>query len=849
MNIQRDALVVAGARSDAAGTAVTVSDTTDTLTRTAHGLKDGDRVYLTAVSVPSEPGGLPSGTLFFVVNKTTDTFQLARTPGGTPIDVTSAGTGVTFSRTPLEPNGSSGLHMALYGEAQILTTVDRPDDRFGITYVDSDPAVRDGAILWDADVVVLGGLEGSPLLVIGADGKVLAANAVLVRNGSGALVPPTVGQQIQLDAGLGITVAPITNGGYADIAFSARNTVVNATDTISGSLWPTFEFRDTLAGVTIVNYANRKLTLEGIDVVYDATTRTTPVVWINSAAGAIKSSTTIQFDLKHSAAPSLVDVEQRGTGDLVIAGNATRPITINNPIGLTRLANFTQSILATGGAVVSTNLFDGYAPNGTIGSLASRLQVDLVQFVARARVDGPPADGFRPSRVLVDAGTDAFLSLRGVDRANFTGVVTASGNAITRTDGKSWWLVNGFQKGDVIALADGTTRTVTDVSGSVLTLDSAVAAGTVSILRTEIAVGIDHIKAGRDIDLELRTGVRQTARTTTADIEVRVVSEPFGSRWNQANPLTLHRFHFRGLNTDCIASNLATCYDPRPAGASAILDPAIYAAMTTTPPTPAKAVEIEIDSRYTFKLLSATFTPSRSDVTIPFLNVKMLKAETADGEFLLYTTASAGDESPGLIAGRHMDIRDTEGLAAANDLAPTPSAPTRSARRLHRPARRPGRRDGLARRQRRGQRQPEGDGRRHARRPRPVSQQQGQADRRPRASSTPTRPRTGSRAPPTRRTSRATRSCSWRSPARSAPRPTSSRPTSTTRSRPPACSTPTAPLGIYLWEVAGDLRIGLVDANKAVDRGTRPRPGHHRRRARRRERLDPRRPRRRRAPT
>src|SRR5881275_2765091 len=75
------------------------------------------------------------------------------------------------------------------------------------------------------------------------------------------------------------------------------------------------------------------------------------------------------------------------------------------------------------------------------------------------------------------------------------------------------------------------------------------------------------------------------------------------------------------------------------------------------------------------------------------------------------------------------------------------------------------------------------------------------------------------RARPTRRTCRATTSLSPRSPARSAPRATSSRRTSTTRHLDAD-----AALGVYLYEVLDDLRIGLVTARQ--DESGQASPAH-----------------------
>ena len=189
--------------------------------------------------------------------------------------------------------------------------------------------------------------------------------------------------------------------------------------------------------------------------------------------------------------------------------------------------------------------------------------------------------------MLVDAGLDVFLSLRGVDRANFDGAVTTSGTALTRADGKSWASVNGFAVGDLVQIVGGAnagTRRITAISGSVLTLDGAELAAMTSVVlvRTEITVGIDHIQAGRDLDLELRTGVRNSGRAVDGEVNVIVPNEV--SIWQNGE---LHSYHFRGTEANP---------DPAPAGVSARLDPAVFPLLDAQ--TPPKAVEVQIDSRY-----------------------------------------------------------------------------------------------------------------------------------------------------------------------------------------------------------------------------------------------------------
>ena len=74
---------------------VTASSTTDAFTATAHGFVEGDVVQ---VGGTTPPGGTTVATDYYVINPTTNTFQLAATPGGTAIDLTSAGTYVTVAQ-------------------------------------------------------------------------------------------------------------------------------------------------------------------------------------------------------------------------------------------------------------------------------------------------------------------------------------------------------------------------------------------------------------------------------------------------------------------------------------------------------------------------------------------------------------------------------------------------------------------------------------------------------------------------------------------------------------------------------------------------------------------------------
>jgi len=70
--------------------------TTDIITSNAHGLVNGNMVVLSTTD--TLPAGLAVSTVYYVIEKTTNTFKLAKTPEGPAVDITDTGTGThTFT--------------------------------------------------------------------------------------------------------------------------------------------------------------------------------------------------------------------------------------------------------------------------------------------------------------------------------------------------------------------------------------------------------------------------------------------------------------------------------------------------------------------------------------------------------------------------------------------------------------------------------------------------------------------------------------------------------------------------------------------------------------------------------
>lgn len=79
------------------GTAFTAA-TSDTITSNGHGLSNGDVLILTTTN--TLPAGLSTGTPYYVISATTNTFELSTSAGGSAVDITSTGTGTHYWHQP-----------------------------------------------------------------------------------------------------------------------------------------------------------------------------------------------------------------------------------------------------------------------------------------------------------------------------------------------------------------------------------------------------------------------------------------------------------------------------------------------------------------------------------------------------------------------------------------------------------------------------------------------------------------------------------------------------------------------------------------------------------------------------
>jgi hypothetical protein len=311
-------------------------------------------------------------------------------------DVSRAGEDLAAGKSGLRDNSALGQATALYAGAAVTAPS-----------VNAGPAATPaGEIRWDADVVILGGLEGAPELVIDASGNVVRANAVKIGG-----VTPVIGTAAT--SGNTISVDAITNDGNGGILFYAENVIKNvATSSTAG--WPLFDFQAALAGVSIIDASGKILQINGIDVISSADL--TPLVRLVTAADQVDpvnpgTPYTLEFDLQRNAGTTLVDIQKRGANNLVLNG------TINNPTGWTHILNTERDILSSNAAGwIFTNVLDIEATQGKIGTATARINVGLIQGLDRGDTRIASDDKVRTTRLYGNAQQDVFLRLKAYDR-------------------------------------------------------------------------------------------------------------------------------------------------------------------------------------------------------------------------------------------------------------------------------------------------------------------------------------------------------------------------------------------------------------------------------------------------
>ena len=128
---------------------------TETLTSNSHAFTDNDRVRVASTG-GATPGGLATGTTYFVVGSATNSFQLSETLGGAPVDLVNTGSGtITVTHTLyLVATGNGAIQVdgvSLVADDRVVLKDQTDSTQNGIYVVSQAGDASSRAILTRAD--------------------------------------------------------------------------------------------------------------------------------------------------------------------------------------------------------------------------------------------------------------------------------------------------------------------------------------------------------------------------------------------------------------------------------------------------------------------------------------------------------------------------------------------------------------------------------------------------------------------------------------------------------------------------------------------------------------------------
>jgi microcystin-dependent protein len=123
------ALIIKNLFGQNTGSTFTANAGTDFITASSHGLDNGDIVFFTTTT--TLPAGLSLNTPYYVINKTTNTFQVSTSSGGSAVNITDTGTGTHSFHTQFKvpdlsgrfPIGKGAVSFSISNNASDLASV------------------------------------------------------------------------------------------------------------------------------------------------------------------------------------------------------------------------------------------------------------------------------------------------------------------------------------------------------------------------------------------------------------------------------------------------------------------------------------------------------------------------------------------------------------------------------------------------------------------------------------------------------------------------------------------------------------------------------------------------------
>ena len=363
--------------------------------------------------------------------------------------------------------------------------------------------VEDQDIRFSADVRILSGR--TPELIVASNGTI----ALAVNNGNNFPPVPAPGSPcgiVPTVTATTVQVNDIKNPGPGDVVFTmdvsndADSKTMDIGDSAVVAGTGTWTFRDSLAYVRLTNHSNLDLRVDNIDVLSSRQ----PFVYLQP-----DSTVTLEFNIAREVTPTLIDIRNLGTGDVLING------TINNPIGTTSIVNTGGSVLGTNRrdvtgsdgrqSLIRTNilLIETTAAGEDVGNAAQRINVDYVDGA------GMPAPTVFAAGRVSGAGDAIFLGFEN----RFL-----SGQVVRYEAGSGSSAITGLTSGSyyrVIVSADGLRIQLAPATGALTAIDitpGSTATHTYTLTPAQRFI----VSSERDVYLDVRAVLRDTAAVVQA---------------------------------------------------------------------------------------------------------------------------------------------------------------------------------------------------------------------------------------------------------------------------------------------------------------------------------------------
>jgi len=200
---------------------------TDTITAIGHGMSDNDRVHITTDAIlpmglytTDTIGNIVANPSYYIVNKTTDTFQLSLTSGGSVVDIQSvhAPTATSFIGGGVVAGVSIDQHGANYITAPTISF-----SGGGGTGATATATIKDGMIDQITMTTYGSGYTSVPTVVFSG-----GQGTHTIRKGGGASITATIGS--------GAIAVPVTNATGVITAIDVTAAGSNYTDNTTVSI-------------------------------------------------------------------------------------------------------------------------------------------------------------------------------------------------------------------------------------------------------------------------------------------------------------------------------------------------------------------------------------------------------------------------------------------------------------------------------------------------------------------------------------------------------------------------------------------------------------------------------------